>query len=216
VAHNSALENNGRTIAIQGCGMDRIYPPEHRRLAEQIKHHGVVLSEFPPGTPPEASNFPARNRIISGLSRAVIVVEAGKRSGALITASFAADQGRDVFAVPGQINSPKSIGTNQLIQKGAAPFIDIQDVILSLGIDLIHEKRHARSELPGNEIESSLFELLTSDPMHIDEICENSSISVDKVSSALVLLELKGLVMHVGNMRYVSLKESSSGYLGEK
>ncbi len=118
VAHQAALNAGGRTLAILGSGVDRIYPPEHRKLAERITAHGALVSDYAPGTPPDANNFPPRNRIISGLARAVVVVEAGLDSGALITASFAAEQGREVFAVPGNINAPQSQGANRLIREG--------------------------------------------------------------------------------------------------
>ncbi|HAV76130.1 MAG TPA: DNA-protecting protein DprA, partial [Anaerolineae bacterium] len=118
IAHQTSLKAGGRTIGILGSGVDRIYPPEHRALAEQIMERGAIISDYPPGTPPDASNFPPRNRIISGLSLAVVVIEAGETSGALITAEFAAEQGREVFAVPGSILAPQSKGTNKLIQQG--------------------------------------------------------------------------------------------------
>jgi DNA processing protein len=128
IAHEAALGAGGRTIAVLGSGVDRLYPPEHRKLAERIIDHGAVCSDYPPGTAPESSNFPPRNRIISGLSQAVVVIEAGESSGALITARFAADQGRDVLAVPGPINAAQSIGTNHLIQQGARPLLRVDEV----------------------------------------------------------------------------------------
>ncbi|MEZ4674686.1 MAG: DNA-processing protein DprA [Caldilineaceae bacterium] len=122
IAHKAALSANGRTVAVLGSGVDQLYPAQNRALAEQIIANGAVISEYPLGTRPEAGNFPPRNRIISGLSRGVVVIEAGQQSGSLITASFAADQGRDVFAVPGSILHPGSSGCNQLIRDGAIPF----------------------------------------------------------------------------------------------
>ena len=123
VAHAAALAAGGRTAAVLGSGVDRVYPPENRALAEKIMQRGALLSDYPLGTPPESSNFPPRNRIISGLTMATIVVEAGETSGALITAGFAAEQGREVFAVPGSILAPQSRGTNKLIQNGALPLL---------------------------------------------------------------------------------------------
>ena len=120
-AHQAALQAGGRTLAVLGCGVDQVYPPEHRGLAEKVIASGALLSDYAPGTPPDASNFPPRNRIISGLSMATVVVEAGDTSGALITAQFAVDQGREVFAVPGNIYAPQSRGTNRLISQGARP-----------------------------------------------------------------------------------------------
>ena len=129
VAHKAALDAGGRTIAVLGSGVDVIYPSEHRSLAERMIASGAILSDYPVGTAPDGVNFPPRNRIISGLSLAVIVVEAGQKSGALITAEFAAEQGRDVFAVPGNINAPQSAGCNALIQQGARPLLQARDVL---------------------------------------------------------------------------------------
>ena len=129
IAHKSALSYGGRTLAVMGCGVDRIYPPEHRSLARDLMNNGSLISDYAPGTPPDGVNFPPRNRIISGLSMAVIVIEAGERSGALITAGYAADQGREVFAVPGSIVAPQSKGTNRLIQNGARPLLEPRDVL---------------------------------------------------------------------------------------
>ena len=147
VAHQACLKNGGRTLAVLGSGVDHIYPPEHRRLAQEIVANGAILSDYPPGTPPEAANFPPRNRIISGLARATLVVEAGKSSGALITATFAVEQGREVFAVPGGIYSPASQGTNQLIQQGARPYLAPQDILESLNIAMAGGKRTGRAGL---------------------------------------------------------------------
>ncbi len=132
VAHRAALESGGRTIAVFGCGIDRVYPAEHRQLAGQIAAHGALVSDYPLGTPPEARNFPPRNRIISGLSLGVLVTNAGKSSGALITADFAAEQGRDVFAVPGSILTQGSLGPNRLIQDGAKLVSMVEDILEEL------------------------------------------------------------------------------------
>jgi DNA processing protein len=132
-AHRAALDAGGRTIGVLGCGIDRVYPPEHRKLAEEIVAQGALLSDYPVGTPPEGSNFPPRNRLISGLSLDVLLItEAGVRSGALITADFAAEQGRDVFAVPGSILVRGSAGTNALIQEGAKAVLRPEDVLEEL------------------------------------------------------------------------------------
>lgn len=128
-AHEGAIQGNGRTIAVFGCGIDRIYPPENEKMADKIVSHGVVISEFPFGTPPLKENFPKRNRVISGLVLGVVVVEAGRHSGSLITARLAAEQGREVFSVPGRIDAVTSHGANMLIKYGAKPVLDVEDIL---------------------------------------------------------------------------------------
>jgi DNA processing protein len=212
VAHQAALNAGGRSLAVLGSGVDRIYPPEHRRLAEQIISQGALMSDYPPGTPPDASNFPPRNRLISGLSIAVVVVEAGKTSGALITAAFAADQGRDVFAVPGNINAPHSQGTNRLIRDGARPLLDPQEILETLELTMITEQRAARVILPTDAVEARLFETLSREPLHIDEIRARTDLPIEKVTAALAMMELKGMVRQVGGMNYVALREAREEY----
>jgi len=216
VAHQAALTAGGRSLAVLGSGVDRIYPPEHRRLAEQMISQGALLSDYPPGTPPDAANFPPRNRLISGLSLAVVVVEAGKTSGALITAAFAADQGREVFAVPGNINAPHSQGTNRLIRDGARPLLDPQEILETLELTMVTEQRAARVILPTDAVEARLFETLSREPLHIDEIRARTDLPIDKVTAALAMMELKGMVRQVGGMNYVALREASEEYnIGE-
>jgi len=212
IAHQAALNAGGRTIAVLGSGLDRIYPPENRQLAEQIKANGAIISEFSPNTPPEASNFPQRNRLISGLSLAVIVIEAGIKSGALITASFAADQGREVFAVPGNITSPGSMGTNRLIQNGAHPLLSAEQVLEILELSMVAEHRTARVALPSDAVEAQLFEILGVEPLHIDEVTNRTEIPVEKVTATLALMELKGMVRQVGGMQYIALREVRETY----
>jgi len=212
IAHQAALDAGGRTLAVLGNGVDRVYPIEHRALAERIIHSGALISDYPPGTPPEAINFPPRNRIISGLSMAVIVVEAGERSGALITASFGADQGKEVFAVPGNIYAPQSMGTNRLIQQGARPFLDIHDLLETLDLTLITEQRAVRKVLPSDEREAKLLGLLADQPLHVDEISNQSQLPIATVTSTLALMELKGMVRQVGGMQYVAVRESQGDY----
>jgi DNA processing protein len=214
VAHQSALKAGGRTLAVLGSGVDRIYPPEHRGLAEQMLAHGALLSDYAPGTPPDASNFPPRNRIISGLSMAVVVVEAGETSGALITAQFAVDQGRDVFAVPGNILAPQSKGTNRLIQQGAQPLLAVRDLLETLDLNLATEQRSVRKVLPANEVEARLLGLLGPEPMHLDEIGQQTGLPIERVSATLVMMELKGLVRQVGGLNYVAVREDQADYSG--
>lgn len=212
IAHRAALEAGGRTFAVLGSGVDRIYPPEHRHLAEQIMDHGGLFSDYPLGTPPEGSNFPPRNRIISGLSMATVVVEAGKSSGALITASFAAEQGREVFAVPGKINAPQSEGVNRLIQQGACPLLQVEDVLEALNLQQICEHRSARMLLPADEIEMQLLQVIGNEPLHVDEIGIKSGLSIANVTATLAMMELKGMVQQVGGMNYISLREIQPEY----
>ena len=213
IAHQTALKSGGRTIAVLGSGVDKIYPPEHRAMAEQMMEHGAIISDYAPGTPPDASNFPPRNRIISGLSLAVVVIEAGETSGALITAEFAAEQGREVFAVPGSILAPQSKGTNKLIQQGALPLLSVNDLMQALDVARVSEHKAARKIMPTNAIEAKLLGLLTNEPLHVDEIGNQSELPIEKVSAALALMELKGMVRQVGGMNYVAVREVQSDYL---
>jgi len=212
LAHNAALKAGGRTLAVLGSGVDRIYPPENRALAEQMLSQGAVISDYAPGTPPESSNFPPRNRIISGLSMGVIVVEAGKTSGALITAEFAAVQGREIFAVPGNILAPQSKGTNKLIQDGAHPLLSVDDIMQALNLTRIGQHKAARKVLPADNVEAKLLDAMGEEPLHIDEIRNQTNLPVEKVSATLVMMELKGMVRQVGNMQYVAVREVQSGY----
>ena len=212
IAHKSTLEQGGRTLAVLGSGVDRIYPPDHRQLAAQIMDRGALISDYPPGTPPEASNFPPRNRIISGLSMATVVVEAGRRSGALITAEFAVEQGREVFAVPGNVLSPQSKGTNRLIQEGARILLDPQEILEVLDLTRVTEQSAARAVLPENATEAELFGVLSHEPLHVDEIRSQTHLSIEEVTSTLALMELKGMVRQVGGMRYTAVREDGVQY----
>jgi DNA processing protein len=203
IAHDAALKAGGRTFAILGSGVDRIYPPENRLLAEQIIKNGAVMSDYPPGTPPEAINFPPRNRIISGLSIGVVIVEGGLGSGALITATFAAEQGREVFSVPGNIHNAQSEGTNYLIQQGARPLLKKEEILEALNLQQIMEYRATKAILPDNEVELSLFQILCKNPKYIDDIREQSGLPIEKVSATLAMMELKGMIRQVGHMNYV-------------
>ena len=212
IAHQAALKYGGRTIAVMGTGVDKIYPPEHKALAEQIIERGALISDYVPGTPPDASNFPPRNRIISGLSLAVVVVEAGETSGALITAEFAAVQGREIFAVPGGIFAPQSKGTNKLIQNGALPLLSVNDLMQALDINRIGEHKTARKVLPTDETEARLLSVLSAEPMHVDEIRSQAELPIEKVSATLALMELKGMVRQLGGMNYVAMREEQASY----
>ncbi len=208
VAHHATLEAGGRTLAVLGCGPDLVYPPENAKLAARIVECGAILTEFPPGTQPEPGNFPARNRLISGLSLGVLVTEAPETSGALITTRFAAEQGRDVFAVPGNVTSRGSVGANRLIQDGAQMVLEVGDILSELNLHLAPQQMEMlelREALPENAGEARLLALLAAsdDPGHIDDLCRASGMPIAEVSGTLVMLELKGLVRLVGPMTYV-------------
>ena len=201
VAHLATLEGGGRTIAILGCGLSYMYPPENRRLAERISHQGAVVSEFPMTTKPERLNFPLRNRTISGLSLGTVVVEAGERSGALITAQWALEQGREVFAVPGNVTAPTSRGANRLIKMGAKLVEHVDDILEELPQYALGGKRPrapAQEELcqaDSTPDERRLLELLDPvDARHIDWIIEQAHFPTSMVSSLLLRLELEGKV----------------------
>jgi DNA processing protein len=202
-AHRGALEGGGRTIAVLGSGVDQVYPARNRALAGKIIERGAVISDFAPGTSPEPRNFPARNRIISGLSLGVVVVEARERSGALITSDFAMEQGRDVFAVPGSIFAPTSRGCHNLIAQGACLVRGVDDILEELHLTQAAEQQQARRVVPESKEEATLLELLSPEPTYIDALGEGSGLPIAVVSSTLTLMELKGLVRHTGGMHYV-------------
>jgi DNA processing protein len=212
LAHAAALKAGGRTLAVVAHGLDSVYPPQHRGLAEQIYANGAMISDYALRTPPDAANFPPRNRIISGLSLAVVVVEAGETSGALITAGFAAEQGREVFAFPGSIYAPQSKGTNMLISRGAHPLVKFEDLLAALDLEMMGEMKAARVTLPVDATEAKLFALLGQEPLHVNEIGIRAEMPIHQVSSALALMELKGLVRQVGGMHYVAAREPRAVY----
>ncbi|MEX1019291.1 MAG: DNA-processing protein DprA [Litorilinea sp.] len=203
VAHKAALEAGGRSLTVLGSGVDQIYPPENRGLARALADQGAVISEYALGTRPDARNFPPRNRIISGLSKGVIIVEAGVRSGALITARFAADQGRDVFAVPGSILHPGSAGCNALIQDGAVPVVSVQDVLAQLNLERVHQHKEVQTIAPGDAGEAAILSLLNGEPQHMDDIIRRARLPQTQVAGLLTLMELKGIVRQVGVQHYV-------------
>jgi DNA processing protein len=214
VAHRTALDAGGKTMAVFGSGLDIVYPGENARLARDIMEHGALVSEYPLGVRPKAENFPLRNRIMSGLSLGVLVVEAGERSGALITAHQAAEQNREVFVVPGSILSPASQGTNRLIQEGAKLVRNYTDILeelnLAIAVQQAEMKEVNLTEGPeaGPSIESVVLKQLSSEPSHIDEICRRSGLSMPEVSSTLAMLELRGIARQVGSMNYVLAKRA--------
>ncbi len=203
-AHLGALAGGGRTIAILGCGVDVVYPRENRDLAQKIIANGALVSEFPIGTQPIPTNFPRRNRIVSGMALGVLVIEAPEGSGALITAELAAEQGREVFAVPGNILNPMSRGANRLIQDGAKLVMQAEDILNELSVAYTNTQTREKTEqiIPANATEAAILQVLNADPVHIDDLARLSGLPISELSSTLTILELKGLAQMVGHMQY--------------
>jgi len=208
LAHRAALKAGGDTVAVFGCGLGHTYPPENHRLRLAIEERGTVISEFPITAKPDRNNFPARNRIISGLSLGTVVVEAGEKSGALITAQFALEQGREVFAVPGRINSPASAGPHRLLQNGAKLVTGADSVIEELPEAARARLKQEAVKQGGpavslTEAESRVAALLSAEERHIDLLIQNSDLSAGEVSATLIQLELKGVVRQLKGNRYI-------------
>ena len=201
-AHRGGLGGPGSTVAVIGTGADRVYPARNRDLAQRIAMDGVIVSEFPLGTPALAGNFPRRNRVISGLARGVLVVEAAERSGSLITARLAAEQGRDVFAIPGSIHSPLSKGCHRLIKDGAKLADDARDILDELGVSAISAARH---EQPRHE-DDRLLDLMGFDPCDMDVLAGRSGLTVDRLSAMLLQLELDGRIATLPGGRFQRMK----------
>jgi DNA processing protein len=211
-AHQGTMAGGGRTLAVLGCGVDVAYPPEMRALKEQVKTHGAVLSELPLGAPPDAHHFPTRNRIISGMSLGVLVVEATAESGSLITARMALEQGREVFAVPGNVGTPTSAGTNQLIKAGATLVETVDDLLAQVAGQLGPEPtRSATVSSPAveslavelTEDESRVVNLLSWEPSHVDELTARARLAPNRLAEVLLGLELKGVARQVPGHCYV-------------
>jgi len=212
IAHRSALDAGGRTMAVFACGLDAVYPSENAELARSIIQQGALISEYPLGTRPRAENFPRRNRIMSGMSLGVLIVEAGNTSGALITANMALEQNREVFAIPGSILSPTSRGTNRLIQEGAKLVRDYTDILEELNLTAVAHQIEIKEVIPASDTESLLLKQLTAEPTHIDEVCRSSGLPISTVSSTLAMMELKGMVKQMGAMHYVLAREAREEY----
>ncbi len=212
IAHQKALEAGGRSIAVFACGLDTVYPAENANLARRIMQHGALISEYPLGTRPKSEYFPRRNRIMSGLSLGVLIVEAGETSGAIITANMALEQNREVFAVPGSILSPASNGTNHLIQEGAKLIRDYKDILEELNLTAVTHQIEMKEIIPPSDTESLLMKQLSAEPVHIDEVCRSSGLPISTVSSTLAMMELKGMVKQVGAMNYALAREAREEY----
>lgn len=209
LAHDATLAAQGRTIGVLGSGIDRksIYPSQNRYLADKIvANGGAIVSEYFPGTWPAKHHFPQRNRIISGLSLGVLVIEAGEKSGSLITAQYALDQNRDIFVIPGTIFSELSAGANSLIQKGAKLVTSGADILEALDLNYVNQYISKVKVQPENEIEAVIFNNLLSEPKHVDELVRLTNLSIGAINSALVMMEMRGLVKNLGGMKYMLLK----------
>ncbi len=205
LAHKIALENNGQTIAVLGSGLNNIYPKIHQNLANKIiESNGAVISEYPPETPPYQSNFIKRNRLISGLSLGVLVIEAPEKSGALITAREAIKQKRKVFVVPGRIYDRNSQGANELIKNGAQLVSDPSDILKALKIKPVFVKNKNQENL--SILEKNLLKILFARENHIDELSQKSGVKINEVISCLTNMEIKGLVKNLGNGKYIAIK----------
>lgn len=210
-AHQGSLEGGGRTLAVLGCGLDVVYPPENRELYGRIQECGALVTEYPLGTPPEAHNFPRRNRVISGLALGVLVVEAGTKSGAHITAQCALEQGREVLAVPGPISSPTSLGPHRWIQQGAKLVQDVEDILTELPKEgaSARKKGDAAPDAPARthpaffRVDDPLLPLLGSEPLQLEELVQASHLPAPEVMSRLTLLEIQGLVRELPGKCYV-------------
>ena len=217
-AHQGALKSGGVTIAVLGCGLNHNYPAENKGLAQSITEHGAVISEFPMETPPASFNFPRRNRIISGLSKGVVVVEAALKSGALITGDFALEQGREVYAVPGKIGDPAAQGTNRLIQQGAKLTMSVDDILEDLAPGL-QEFRRAPEEqtadrlpdVPLSNEEHVLCSSLDDEPVHIDELADKTGLTVTQAALVLFRLQLKKMVRQLPGQKYQKYSRGHDG-----
>ncbi|MCF6336982.1 MAG: DNA-processing protein DprA [Gammaproteobacteria bacterium] len=205
-SHQGALNADGKTIAVAGTGLDRIYPARHRELGHHIAEQGALVSEFPPGTPPIASNFPRRNRIISGLSLGVLVIEAALKSGSLITARLASEQGREVFAIPGSIHNPLARGCHMLIQQGAKLTMEISDILEELAPLAAFVVEHGGTPSNATPVGEPVFsdhpflEKMGFEPISIDALVERSGLTAEAVSSMLLTLEIQGIVASTGGL----------------
>ena len=205
-AHKGALEVGGQTVAVLGCGIDRVYPPENSRLFHEILKSGAIVSEYPPGAPPLAGHFPGRNRIISGLSKGVLIVEAAEKSGSLITGDFALEQGRELFAVPGGLNYINSKGTNRLLKEGAQLVTEADDILQSLWPGKKSKETEQKNDdfiAQLNPRNRDVFLQLEYEPLHIDSIARKCGLTPMELSAILLDLELQGGVQVLPGNRYI-------------
>lgn len=205
-AHRGALDANGSTIAVLGCGIDQIYPPENSKLFHEIQQANAIITEYPPETPPLAGHFPGRNRIISGLSRGVLIVEAAEKSGSLITGDFALEQGRELFAIPGALQNPNSRGTNRLLKEGAQFVTEAADILQSLWPDQPSKQEQRQSNNFTGQLDEptlKVFHLLGHEPRHSDEIARECGLTPMELSAILLDLELRGGIQTLPGNHYI-------------
>ncbi|PIY92059.1 MAG: DNA-protecting protein DprA [Candidatus Magasanikbacteria bacterium CG_4_10_14_0_8_um_filter_42_12] len=206
IAHNATLQTGGTTIAVLGSGINRhhIYPAVHKQMAERIvEKNGAVISEYPPGSLPSKFTFPRRNRIIAGMTLGTLVIEAADKSGALITSSYALEHGRDIFAVPHPITSPTGTGPNRLLKEGAHMVTSASDIIDILNLNELKTFTQSAAIIPDSKEEAAILEHLSREPLHVDVLAKQSSLTSREVNSTLTLMEMKGKVRNIGNMHYV-------------
>jgi len=203
LAHQTCLDNDGQTYAVMGCGLDLVYPRSNLRLAKKITNNGCLLSEYPPGTPPYKQHFPARNRIIAGLSRATLIVEGGYKSGSMITAKFALESNRDVLAVPGNITNINSQGTNLLLKKGAHLITEYEDILQLFNLDPAGNKPKKIDTSTISAEEKQVLEIISAKQLHVDEIIQACTLNTSVINSILVHLEIKGLIKNIGEDNYI-------------
>jgi len=207
LAHQTALEFKSKTIAVLGSGINKIYPASNRWLAENIiKSNGLIISEFPLNMSPFKYNFPRRNRIISGLSLGTLIIEAKEKSGALITAKYALEQNREVFAVPGNIYKENCKGPNNLIKLGAKAITDANDILDALNLDQIKEKIAVQKIIPENETEKIILKIIKEEALHVDKITKCARLNISIINSALAIMEMKGMVKNLGDQKYIKAR----------
>jgi len=210
MAHLGALEAKGTTIGVIGSGIDVVYPPENKKVFTRMELEGTIISEYPPGTKPLSGNFPARNRIISGLSHGVLVVEAGSKSGALITVDFALEQGREVYAIPGNINRPQSAGTNDILKQGAKLVTCAEDILEDLDIQIQQSKKENERSINPVQLdifETQVYNALGEGEKHLAELANDTKMDMAKLNAVLTMLEIKGVIRQLPGKIFVKTSD---------